>query len=67
MAQKIQLPIDTDILRMRISKDIENKFRFELQNKCSQLENTTDQYYEVKRLLEITKLAHEQLKIESEK
>ena len=33
MAQKMQLPIDTDILRMRIAKDIEAKYRFELENK----------------------------------
>lgn len=30
MASKIQLPIDTDILKMRIAKDIEAKYRFEL-------------------------------------
>jgi hypothetical protein len=34
MANKMQLPIDTDILKMRIAKDIEAKYRFELQSKC---------------------------------
>jgi len=33
MAQKMQLPIDTDILRMRLAKDLEAKYRYELENK----------------------------------
>ena len=33
MAQKMQLPIDTDILRMRLAKDLEAKYRFELESK----------------------------------
>lgn len=31
LAQKMVLPVDTDILRMRIQKDVEAKFRFELE------------------------------------
>lgn len=30
MASKMQLPIDTDILRMKIQKDIERRHRIEL-------------------------------------
>jgi hypothetical protein len=29
----MQLPIDTDILRMRLVKDLEAKYRFELESK----------------------------------
>jgi transcription initiation factor TFIID subunit TAF12 len=52
---------------MRIQKDIEAKFRFELTNKHQQLELTSDQLYESKRQLELLKVAHESLKFESEK
>lgn len=31
MAQKLQLPIDTDILRMKIQKDLEARHRIELE------------------------------------
>ncbi len=67
LASKIQLPIDTDILKMRIAKDIEAKYRFELQSKCQQLENTTDSLFEAKRQLELLRAAHESLKLDSEK
>ena len=33
LAQKMVLPVDTDIMRMRIQKDLEAKFRFELENR----------------------------------
>ena len=31
MAQKLQLPIDTDILRMKIQKDLEARHRIEVE------------------------------------
>mgnify|MGYP006889601482 CR=1 FL=1 len=43
------LPVDTDILRMRIQKDLEAKFRFELESKGQELERTADSLYESKR------------------
>lgn len=43
------MPIDTDILRMRVTKDIEARFRLELETKTLELEKTTDSYYECKR------------------
>lgn len=52
---------------MRLQKDIEAKFRFELQNQHQQLEVTTEQLYETKRQLELLKVAHESLKTESDK
>ena len=33
MAAKMQLPIDTDILRMKIQKDIESRHRIEIDAK----------------------------------
>jgi hypothetical protein len=33
MAQKMVLPVDSDILRMRIQKDLEAKFRYELETR----------------------------------
>ena len=33
LAQKMVLPVDSDILRMRIQKDLEAKFRFELETR----------------------------------
>ena len=33
MAAKIVLPVDADIMRMRIQKDLEAKFRFELESR----------------------------------
>jgi len=49
MAQKMQLPIDTDILRIRLAKDLEAKYRYELDNKMQQLERTSDSLYETRR------------------
>jgi hypothetical protein len=43
------LPIDTDIIRMRIQKDIEGRYRLELETKYQELERMTEAYYEVKR------------------
>ena len=67
MAAKVQLPIDTDILRMRLQKDVEQKFRFELESRTSDLERTSDSLYETKRQLELIKSAHESAKFENEK
>lgn len=52
---------------MRIVKDIEAKYRFELESKLQQLEQTSDSLYETKRQLELIKTAHETSKIENEK
>ena len=61
------LPVDTDILRMRIQKDLEAKFRFELENRSAELERTSDAFYEQRRQLEILKTAFEGNKYEHEK
>lgn len=61
------LPIDSDILRMRIHKDLESKYRFEMETKMQELEKTTDALYETKRQLDIVKTALENNKFESDK
>jgi hypothetical protein len=61
------LPIDTDILRMRVTKDIEARFRLELETKTLELEKMTDSYYECKRQFEIVKTQLESHKYETDK
>lgn len=61
------LPIDTDILRMKIQKDLESRFRIELETRALELEKVTDAYYECKRHMEIYKTSLENQKFESEK
>ncbi len=61
------LPVDTDILRMRIQKDVEARFRIELETKSLELERATDMFYECKRQMEIYKTSLENSKYESEK
>lgn len=67
IAQKMVLPIDTDILRMRVTKDIEARFRLEIETKTIELEKMTEAYYETKRQFEIVKTSMENQKYESEK
>lgn len=61
------LPIDTDILRMRIQKDLESRYRLEIETKALELERMTDAYYESKRHMEIYKTSLENQKYEFEK
>lgn len=42
LSQKMVLPIDQDILRMRISKDLENKYRFEIEQAKIELEKAQE-------------------------
>ena len=43
------LPVDTDILRMRVTKDIEARFRLEIETRGIELDKMTEAYYETKR------------------
>jgi len=61
------LPIDTDIIRMRIQKDIEGRYRMELETKYQELERMTEAYYECKRQLDIFKTSLENHRYEAEK
>ncbi len=67
LSQKMVLPVDTDILRMKIQKDLESRFRLEIESKSLELEKMTDAYYECKRHMEIYKTSLENQKHESEK
>ena len=53
--QKMQLPVDQDILRMRIQKDLEAKYRFDIDSKTMELDKVSENYFETKRLYEISK------------
>lgn len=55
MANKMTLPIDTDIMRMKIQKDIESHHRVEIEQKQFELEKLADSFYEAKRQLDIVK------------
>lgn len=52
---------------MRIQKDLESRFRLEIETKALELERMTDAYYECKRHMEIYKTSLENQKYESEK
>jgi chromosome segregation ATPase len=67
LAQKLALPIDTDILRMKIMKDVESRHRIELDQKASEIERLQDQYYEAKRQLDIARSQLDSFKYEAEK
>ena len=67
MAQKLSLPVDTDILRMKIQKDIESRHRIDMDTKIQENERLSDQFYESKRQLDILKTQHELMKFEHEK
>lgn len=55
MANKMTLPIDTDIMRMKIQKDIEARHRVEVDSKQQEIDRLSEHFYEVKRQLEILK------------
>ena len=63
----MQLPVDQDILRMRIQKDLENKYRFEIDSKSLELEKVSENYFESKRLYELSKTQVESQKVEYDK
>ena len=49
------MPIDTDILRMKIQKDVEIRHRVELDQKQAEIDRLAEQFYEAKRQSEILK------------
>ena len=55
MANKMALPIDADILRMKIQKDIEGRHRVEMEQKQYEADRIGEQYYEAKRQLDVVK------------
>ena len=55
MANKMTLPIDTDIMRMKIQKDIEGRHRVEMEQKQYEVDRLGEQFYEAKRQLDVVK------------
>jgi ribosomal protein L23 len=49
MANKMTLPIDTDIMRMKIQKDIEARHRVEVDSKQQEIDRLSEHFFEVKR------------------
>jgi len=49
MANKMTLPIDADIMRMKIQKDIEARHRVEVDAKQQEIDRLSEHFYEVKR------------------
>lgn len=52
---------------MRIQKDLENKYRFDLDSKQLELEKVSENYFENKRTTELLKTQVESLKLEYDK
>jgi hypothetical protein len=56
MSQKMTLPIDTDIMRMKLQKDLEARHRVELEGKQQELDRLSDQVFETKRVNEVLRV-----------
>lgn len=67
MAQKMTLPIDTDIMRMKLQKDLEARHRVELDSKQQELDRLNEYYYESKRVAEVLKTQIESQRREADK
>lgn len=67
LANKVHLPVDADMLRLKIQKDLEARHRGDLELKSQEIERLQDQYYEAKRQLEVAKTQLETSRHESEK
>lgn len=52
---------------MRVTKDIEARFRLDIETKTLEVEKMTEAYYETKRQFELVKTSMENHKYESEK
>jgi hypothetical protein len=59
-------PMETEIVRMRIQKEVEGRFRMEIEGRQNEIERISDAYYEIKRQNEIFKTTIENIKYESE-
>ena len=67
LTQKMVLPVDTDIIRMRVQKDMEGRYRMEIEQGRLEMERMTEAYYECKRQMDIYKTSLENTRYESEK
>lgn len=67
MQSKMTLPVDSDILRMKVMKETEGRHRIELEQKQSEVDRVSDSYYQTKRELDVVKTRIEGLQSEHEK
>ena len=67
LANKVHLPVDADMLRLKIQKDLEARHRADLELRQQENERLQDQCYEAKRQLEVAKTQLETHRHESEK
>lgn len=67
MATKMTLPIDTDIMRMKLQKDLEARHRVELDSKQQEFERASEHLFEAKRISEVLRAQLEGQRRESEK
>lgn len=67
LANKVHIPADPDMLRLKIQKDLEARHRNDLELKSQEIERLQDQYYETKRQFEVAKTQLETSRFESEK
>ena len=67
LANKVHLPVDADMLRLKIQKDLEARHRGDLDLKSQEIERLQDQYYDAKRQLEVAKTQLETSRHEHEK
>jgi DNA repair exonuclease SbcCD ATPase subunit len=63
----MSLPVDTDIMRMKIAKDMEARHRIEVEGRQQEVDRVSEQYYEARRHNEVLKAQIESLKSETEK
>ena len=67
MQARMALPVDTDIMRMKIAKDMEARHRVEVENLQGEVDRVGEQYYEAKRIQEVLRAQVEALKVENER
>ena len=67
LTARLALPVDTDILRMKLAKDMEARHKLELEARAAENERLADQAFEAKRQAEVLKAQLEGLRAESER
>jgi hypothetical protein len=61
------LPVDTDILRMKVARDVEARHRAELETSRLETERALEQFYEARRVAEVLRAQTEAAKTEGDK
>ena len=61
---RMMMPVDTDIMRMKVAKEVEGRHRIEIEGMQQEIDRVSEQWYEAKRVTEILKAQVETLKSE---